>query len=77
MKRLAQDPTHPLSRDVVWRVAVEACLGDDALDLESLSSRRRRTLGGPAMPMGMDDFFFDPDDPLREIDEDLEDEDES
>lgn len=77
MKRLAQDPTHPLSRDVVWREAVEACLGDDALDLESLSSRRRRTLGGPAMPMGMDDFFFDPDDPLREIDEDLEDEDES
>ena len=42
MKRLAQDPTHPLGKDAAWREALEKCLGDDALDLDS-----RRPAQGP------------------------------
>jgi hypothetical protein len=73
MKRLAQDHAHPLSKDQAWREALEKCLGEDALDLESLAERRRRTLGGSNVPLGLGDFFFDPDDPLhpdREEDDD-------
>jgi MoxR-like ATPase len=65
MKRLAQDPTHPLSRDAAWREALERCLGDDAVDLEALAERKRRTLGGDAVPLGLGDFFFAADDPLH------------
>lgn len=72
MKRMAQDTEHPLSKDVAWREAVEACLGVDALDLEALGEKRRRTLGGNVMPTGLGDFFFAVDDPLRP-DEDLSD----
>jgi hypothetical protein len=52
---------------------LEKCLGEDAVDLELLAQRRRRTLGGDAVPLGLADLFFDPDDPLhpdREDDED-------
>lgn len=72
MKRLAQDPTHPLSKDQAWRESIEKCLGDDALDIEAAARRRARTLGGENVPLGLGDFFFDPDDPLhpdREEDE--------
>jgi MoxR-like ATPase len=72
MKRLAQDPTHPVAKDAVWREALEKCLGDDALDIEAAAQRRARTLGGDSVPLGLGDFFFDPDDPLhpdREEDE--------
>lgn len=75
LKRLAQDTEHPVSRDTVWQQALQQCLGDDALDLESLAERRRRSLGGDAVPLGLGDFFFSPDDPLhpdREEDEDDE-----
>ena len=65
MKRLAQDQDHPVSNDAVWREALENCLGEDASDLESLARRRRRTLGGDSLPMGLGDFFFSPDDPLH------------
>jgi hypothetical protein len=72
MKRLAQDPSHPVAKDKLWREALEKCLGEDALDIESLARKRARTLGEGAVPLGLGDFFFDPDDPLhpdREEDE--------
>jgi hypothetical protein len=65
LKQLAQDPQHPLGKDVAWRRSLEACLGDDALDLHSLSERKKSSLGGNAVPMGLGDFFFDPDNPLH------------
>jgi len=72
MKRLAQDPKHPLAKDAAWREALEKCLGPDALDIQGAAQRRSRTLGGENVPLGLGDFFFDPDDPLhpdREEDE--------
>ena len=74
MKRMQQDPEHPLSKDVAWREALQACLGDEALDLENMAQRRARALGGDSTPMGLGDFFFDPDDPLHPDYEDDEDE---
>ncbi len=65
MKRLAQDRDHPLSEDAAWREALESCLGDDAIDLESLADRQKRTLGGDNVPLGLGDFFLSPDDPLN------------
>ena len=65
LKRLAQDKDHPLAKDAAWSEAVASCLGDDALDLQSLAERKRRTLGGDAVPMGLGDFFFSPDSPLH------------
>lgn len=65
IKRLSQDPSHPLSKDTVWRESLERCLGEDALDLKLLADRRSRTLGGSSVPMGLGDFFFSPDDPLH------------
>ena len=65
MKRLAQNKEHPVAKDVAWREALEKCLGDDALDLQSLAERKRRTLGGDVSPLGLGDFFLPPDDPLN------------
>lgn len=65
LKRLAQDPAHPIARDDVWREALLKCLGEDAADLESLADRRSQSLGGNAVPMGLGDFFFPPDHPLH------------
>ncbi|MFN7626728.1 MAG: ATPase, partial [Pirellula sp.] len=70
IKRLAQaGSSHPLSKDQAWREAVAACLGDEALDLSTMAQRKQQALGGNTLPMGLDDFFFDPDDPLRPEDE--------
>jgi len=65
LKRLAQDPTHPVGKDRVWAEALLACLGNEAADLENLARRKRQSLGGNVAPMGLGDFFFDPDDPLH------------
>lgn len=65
IKRLSQKSDHPLSRDAAWREALEKCLGDDALDLDAAARRRSRTLGDSQVPLGLGDFFFDPDDPLH------------
>jgi MoxR-like ATPase len=65
IKRLAQSPQHPLSTDDAWREAIWRCLGDEALDLNALAQRKSRTLGGDNVPLGLGDFFFDPDDPLH------------
>ncbi len=65
IKRLAQAADHPLSKDEAWRESLERCLGEEALDLEALAERRSGTLGGDAVPLGLGDFFFAPDDPLH------------
>lgn len=77
LKRLAQNPQHPVGKDQVWAQALIACLGEEAGDLDRLAQRQRNTLGGSTTPMGLGDFFFDPDDPLHpdNLDED-DDEDE-
>lgn len=75
IKRLAQTEGHPVQKDHAWREALERCLGEDALDLQSLAERRNRTLGGNAVPLGLGDFFFSPDDPLHPDRDDEEDED--
>ena len=64
IKRLASDPEHPLSKDQAWAESVIACLGDDALDLQSLAARKQQSLGGNIVPLGLGDFFFTGDDPL-------------
>jgi hypothetical protein len=71
IKRMAQDPEHPMSQDRAWQEALLCVLGEEAADLESLARSRQRALGGQALPMGLGDLFFDPDDPLHP---DLEDE---
>ena len=87
LKRLAQNPDSPVNQDAAWREALLRCLGEEALDLESMAERQNRTLGGEAVPLGLADFFFDRDDPLHpdarddeeesgydEFDDDLDDE---
>src|SRR5262249_40663253 len=80
VKRRAQDPQHPLGRDAAWREAVLRVLGEEALELETLAEKRRRTQGQQRAPLGLGDFFFDPDDPLHpdrpETEEDDEEENE-
>jgi hypothetical protein len=75
LKRIAQDPDHPLSKDAAWQESLKNCLGDDALDLQALAEKKSRTLGGNVVPMGLGDFFFSPDDPLHPDYRDEEDED--
>ena len=78
IKRMRQDPDHPVSSDDAWREALEKCLGQEAIDLESLAEQRNRTLGGQSVPLGFGDFFFSPDDPLHpdadddDLDDDLD-----
>ncbi len=74
LKRIAQDPNHPISRDLAWQEALASCLGEDAVDLEALAQRRKRTLGGDAVPLGLADLFFDPDDPMHPDRDDEEEE---
>lgn len=79
LKRLAQDPEHPVAKDDAWRESLERCLGEDASDLQALAGRRSQSLGGNMVPMGLGDFFFSPNDPLHpdydDDDEDDEDDD--
>lgn len=65
VKRMAQDPRHPIGRDAAWREALFCVLGEEAADLEKLARKRRRAMGGQHAPMGLGDLFFDPDDPLH------------
>jgi MoxR-like ATPase len=74
LKRIAQDPTHPLARDDAWRESLEKCLGQDAVDLKSLADKKNQSLGGSNVPMGLADFFFSPNDPLHP-DSDFDDDD--
>jgi len=65
LKRMAQDPNHPLARDTAWREALTKVLGEEALDLDGLAKRRSHALGGQGLPKGLGDFFFDEDSPLH------------
>ena len=76
IKRMAQDPAHPLSRDEAWHEALICVLGDEAADLDDLARRKRRALGGQHAPMGLGDIFFDPGDPLHPDADDDDDDDE-
>ncbi|MFO0942614.1 MAG: AAA family ATPase [Pirellulales bacterium] len=76
IKRLAQENDHPVSKDSAWREALEYCLGDDAMDLDSLAQKRKQDASGNMMPLGLGDFFFDPDDPMHPDFEEDEDDDE-
>ena len=37
MKRIAQDPDHPVANDVAWREALEKCLGEEAVSYTHLT----------------------------------------
>ncbi|HEY1064552.1 MAG TPA: ATPase, partial [Pirellulales bacterium] len=65
MKRMAQDPSHPIAKDRAWRESLERCLGQEALDLEASARRKRQSLHGGSSPLGLGDFFHSPDDPLH------------
>ena len=65
IKRLAQDPGHPLSKDKAWSEALVMVLGEEARDLEGQAKRRHRVLGEQTLPRGMGDFFYESDDPLH------------
>jgi hypothetical protein len=65
IKRLSQNPAHPLAKDTFWREAVEKVLGAEALDLDLLAKKKRRALGMERMPQGLGDFFFAEDSPLH------------
>jgi MoxR-like ATPase len=77
IKRMAQDPKHPLSRDAAWREALLCVLGEEAGDLEELARRKRSAMGGQHAPMGLGDLFFAAGDPLHPDldDDDLDDDD--
>ena len=74
LKRLAQGGDHPVAKDAAWREALQKCLGDEALDLHALAERRKQTLGGGNVPLGLGDFFFSADDPLHPDKDEDEDE---
>jgi MoxR-like ATPase len=65
IKRMAQDPQHPLSKDVAWQEALIKVLGEEAQDLGMLSRKRARVLGEQALARGLGDFFFEGDNPLH------------
>ena len=65
LKRLAQDPQHPLSKDAAWQEALVRVLGEEAQNLDALSRKRARSLGDQRLLRGLGDFFFESDDPLH------------
>ncbi len=65
LKRLSQNPDHPLSRDQTWQEAVEKVLGEEALDLDRMAEKRKQAFGDEAASLGLGDFFFGEGDPLH------------
>ena len=65
LKRIAQNPEHPLAKDAAWQEAVFRVLGEDALNLDDLAKQRQQSLGAQSLPSGLADFFFNPNDPLH------------
>ena len=65
LKRMAQDPKHPLGQDEAWRESLVKVLGDEALDLRSLARRRRQALGEELPPMDFGDYLFGGESPLN------------
>jgi hypothetical protein len=71
---MSQDPQHPVSRDAAWKEALVKCMVEDAGDLDDLAKRKKQSLGGEFTPMGLGDFFHDPEDPLHPDNREDEDE---
>jgi MoxR-like ATPase len=65
LKRLSQDPEHPLAKDNAWLESVEKVLGEEALDLDKMSENKKQAFGDEATPLGLGDFFFGEGDPLH------------
>lgn len=65
IKRLSQNPNHPLGKDAAWLESLLKVLGDEAADLERMARSKRKSLGDEIEPIGLGDFFFDEDDPLH------------
>tara|TARA_Y100001936_G_scaffold248038_1_gene295104 strand:+ start:205 stop:1158 length:954 start_codon:yes stop_codon:yes gene_type:complete len=65
LKRLSQEKDHPLSKDEIWKEAISKILGEEAMDLDSLAAKNRRSLQDEHLPMGLGDFFFNDDNPLH------------
>ncbi|MBI3128450.1 MAG: AAA family ATPase [Candidatus Tectomicrobia bacterium] len=65
LKRMAQDPKHPLGQDEAWRESLVKVLGDEALDLRGLARRRRQALGEELPPMDFGDYLFGGESPLN------------
>jgi MoxR-like ATPase len=65
IKRLSQQPAHPVATDRMWREALIKVLGEESLNIYEQSRRRARTLGEHSLPKGLGDFFFEGDDPLH------------
>ena len=65
LKRLAQDPQHPMSKDTAWQEALVKVLGEEAQDLSALSRKRAGALGDQGSLHGLGDFFFEGNDPLH------------
>jgi MoxR-like ATPase len=65
LKRLAQDPHHPMSKDAAWQESLVRVLGEEAQDLSTLSRKRARAFGDQTSLRGLGDFFFEGNDPLH------------
>lgn len=65
LKRLSQDPEHPLAEDEAWREALDRVLGVQPDELEELAARRRRALGAEEAGVDWRDLFSDDDDGPR------------
>jgi MoxR-like ATPase len=65
IKRMSQDPAHPIGRDAAWQEALYCVLGEEAADLQNLARRKRRAMGTQHGPLGLGDLFFNPGDPLH------------
>jgi len=66
LKRLSQDPDHPLSRDKVWREALINILGAEALNLEKTAEKKKKPFGvEEGFSPGLGDFFFDSESPIN------------
>jgi len=65
LKRMAQDPQHPLSKDAAWQESLVQVLGEEAQDLGALSKKRARALGDQGTLRGLGDFFFEDNDRLH------------
>src|SRR5215475_3982064 len=50
IKRMAQDPEHPIGRDQAWREALLCVLGEEAGDLEEMARRKRTAMGSEFAP---------------------------
>ena len=76
LKRMAQNPQHPLGQDEAWRESLRSVLGEEACDLDELARNKRS--GSEQKSVGLGDMFFAPGDPLHpDADGDYDEEDDA